>query len=387
MDDVTVILLDDSQVASAVEDLVVAWATLGLVRDSIWITPSDVVKACAGPPRVRCRVLDADGAREDDLFKVLGTRRLTLVRLVMLHLLPACGSSDDRLTPVGIELARLLLSALPQTTGGDDEATRLHRINLLVPASGTSGVHVERLRRGWEVNAVVAPEDRPDLDRTSIFVRHPGNYAGHGAAAACTIGALWAGVPNGSVDHLQPDSSTDGHDLTVVRHAVRAVIGDHLPRQLADAAMSAVLDDGSGAAGVVTWANRAVYLDVIAARAVERIRVGEGWASVAAVGGSSLPVRAEWGVRAALWDAASFNVRLVGIGAGWLLGFGRRAVEGLATTLSAGEGADYVVRLEPRRPEEILRLAGIKLTVQANSLRQEMLVREAAGISPPVPRT
>ena len=386
MNDVSVILVDDSPVASAIERLIIAWAACGLVRDSVWVTPSNVVEEPSGPPRVMCRVIGPSGIREDDLFKVLGTRRVTLVRLVVLHLLLAGGGSDDRLTSVGDRLARLLPSALPQTTGENDGGTRLHRIKLLVPVSGTSGIRFGLLRRDWEVNAVVAPEDRPDLDRASIFVRYPGNYAGHAAASTCTTGGLWVGVPVGSVDHLQPDFSTDGHDLAVLRHSVRAVIGDHLPRQLADAAMTAVSTDRSGAAGIVTWANRAVDPDLLAARAMERIRLGEGWAPPDAASGTSDPLRAEWGVRAAFSDAARFNIRLVAVGAGWLVGRGRRAVEHLATSLTAGGGADYVVRMEPRHPEEILRLAEVRLNVQAHKLRQEMFVGEAAAISPPQPQ-
>ena len=202
-------------------------------------------------------MLGGDGEGEpQDLFTLIAVRRIDLLRIVVLQLLPHGGTPDPELLQVGARVAELINGLLPRdVTGSLGGGTELIRVNLLVPETGASHVSQELLATGWEVNAIASPEDRPDLDQASVFVRRDVNYHPHAVAALAAAGGLWSGVPWGVFDDVQVDSTTAEVDLVVFRPSARLLLGDALPRQIADAAMEVLQDpSGDGASALVPWA-------------------------------------------------------------------------------------------------------------------------------------
>ncbi|MEO8107968.1 MAG: hypothetical protein ABI720_11690, partial [Actinomycetes bacterium] len=144
--------------------------------------------------------------------------------------------------------------------------------------------------------------------------------------------------------------------------------------------------DPVGAARLLPWARTAREPRQVAQRATTELRACGDWAPGADAPESD-PVHAEKSAGAAARDALRFNVRLFGVAARWLVGIGRSAVENAATGLIVGHDGDYVIRLEPRSPEEIIRLATARLDAQSTHLQRDVLVKEASTVAPPTPST
>ncbi|MGV8910842.1 MAG: hypothetical protein ACOH1Y_17850, partial [Propionicimonas sp.] len=387
MADLSVILTAAGPATMRVRDHVASWAGSGLLRDSVWVTLEDIVEQIAGPPLVSATVVTPDGVSTDDLFRVVGVRRLTLLRLIVVHLLPPGQEVNAALIAQGTRLAELFRTVLPRSIAETDTVgTELRRINLLVPASGSFDLPAGILQPHWDVNAMVSPEDRPDIDRASVFVRDPGNFEGHAAAAISAVAGLWAGIHTGCLDAQETDSTKSDQDLLVLRSSVRAVVGDDLAHKLADAAITTIQQDPVGAARLLPWARTAREPRQVAQRATTELRACGDWAPGADAPESD-PVHAEKSAGAAARDALRFNVRLFGVAARWLVGIGRSAVENAATGLIVGHDGDYVIRLEPRSPEEIIRLATARLDAQSTHLQRDVLVKEASTVAPPTPST
>lgn len=386
MDDLSIMVVSGGRHGDDIRDLVQEWTGSGLLRDSLWVCTSSVTESLSGPPAIQAIRVASGGPEPIDLFEALGVRHLGLVRVVAVHLLPQGTEIDPALSELGTRLAGLVQTVLPRSGSDGERGTSLHRINLVVPGSGAEGVPSGILQPGWEVNAVVSSEDRPDLDRASIFVREPGNYAGHAAGAVASVAGLWLGVSSGCLDDKENDSTTGEHDLIVIRPSVRAIVGNDRSRELADAAMDTVLGESAGAARLVPWANPARDTESAVRSTFRWISSRGDWASTA--GWEELdPVQAERAPRESFAVAARFNLRLFHVAAGWVLGLGRRAVENVATGLTVGQGGDYIVRLEPRSPETLALVAQTRLETQTLSLRHEMLVKEADTIAALHPST
>lgn len=122
---------------------------------------------------------------------------------------------------------------------------RVHRIALVILPSG----HVtdpEGLRQPtWEVNVLASPENRSGPADWEGFVRASDGpaLAGFMLAHAATVGGLWSGMREGSVDGI--DRSTEEH-VDVQRVTARAVLhGDRRIRaaHVAVSLMTSVADD------------------------------------------------------------------------------------------------------------------------------------------------
>jgi hypothetical protein len=387
MDDLSILVVGDGRHGDEVRDLIQEWTASGLLRDSLWVRPSSVSESLSGPPTIRAIRVSHEGQEELDLFEALGVRHLSLVRLAVVHLLPLGTECEPALAELGARLAALVQTVLPRGASEDgEEGANLQRINVVVPGSGAEGLPSTILQPGWEVNAVVSSEDRPDLDRASIFVREPGNFAGHAAGAAASVAGLWLGVRAGCLDDEENDSTTGDHDLIVIRPSVRAIVGSERPRDLAGAAMDMVLGEATGPARLVPWANPARDIESAIRRTFQWITARGDWSSPAETDVTD-PLQLELAPRESFAVAARFNLRLFHVGAGWALGLGRRAVENVATGLTVGRDSDYVVRIEPRSPEALAIAAQTRLERQASSLRHEVLKKEADTIAALQPST
>lgn len=382
----SVVVTDDTPSAHELQTVVADWTQARLVNPSLWVTVSDITRT-VNPPQIEATVVGLDGSNRADLFREIGLRRLDTVRLIVVQLALVEQPVNPGVPALGRELAALLNSTLPrQSEGGDGTGTRLRCSNVVIPASGVTGVPPAALIPGWDANVVVAPEDRPDLDRSSIFVRDGVNFAGHASAAIASVAGLWKGIDEGCLDSLEADSTTTDSDVAVLRSAVRAIVSDDALRDLADAACASIVEDPSGVAHVVEWARPALDAGSIVDSAFQEIVATGDWAAQAAPH-RSVHRRGERGLRDALREAAVFNLQLFGLGLRSIVGMGRRAVESAATSVIVGAEGDYVVRLRPGSSSSLVRNASARLNAQANELRSRMLVDEATSIPTPNPAT
>ena len=386
MSSLTAFIVADGEVADEVRRLVESWTKAGILEPSLWVTPENVVEQPFGPPMVRATYVHSAGTESVDLFEHIGRLRLTLMRLVSAHFLVQGSQVDHELVRVSSVISDAVRSTLPQKVA-DTEATRetLHRTVLAIPASGTVGADPSIFRPDWDVNAVIAAEDRPDLDRSSVFVRHPGNYSGHASAALAAIGGILRGVDSGVLDGLDSDSTSQDGDVVVARVSVRSVIGE----DVLDVVSTRVLDSESIARAepvdLLSWARPASQPESTAAAAAAHLLASEDWASRPAVTTPELGMRTER-LGSALRSAARFNVATTGAVLSWLLTFGRARAERSFTNAISGERSGVLVTLGARPADDLERVSAQLIEQERNVIDQELQV-QSTRVQAPAPST
>jgi hypothetical protein len=279
-----------------------------------------------------------------------------------------------------------LTDALPRPISEDSgQGTLLRRTNILIPASSVRGVSKDALMPGWDANAVVAAEDRPDLDRANVYVRDDVNYAGHAAAAIATAAALWSGIDQGGLDVLDTDSTSMDTDVAVVRHAVRAIVRSNDVQELADAACQSIVTDPSAAARTVEWARPAAHPGAVVDSVFAEIMATGDWVTRTPAE-QAKPERAERRFSASR-EAAIFNAQLFSLGLKATVGMGRRAVENVATAAIVGQEGDFVLRFHPSSSSSMALQAQALLDSQSVVLNDGNLIDEADSVTAPDPRT
>ncbi|MDO8150181.1 hypothetical protein [Isoptericola sp. b408] len=387
MSELTVFVVGDDQDGTALRETVALWADEGLVVPSLWVTPASVEVESAGPPRVDAELV-ACGTREtDDLFRFVGRRRLSTVRVVVAQSVTLGAAHDTALLDAAERVADSLRDALPRSTEEDGHSTTLLRINLLAPVSGASGLSKEAIVEGWDVNVVVSAEDRPDVDRSTVFVRSPGNSVGHTATAMVVCGGVLAGVDAGVFEVLAPPQSTvNGREVEVVRVHVRAVIGEDLEARLLARALEEVDGEASGAGAFVEWARLAVDPDRIVEDLTRHLVGTSPWRSDGPVQVERAD-RRESGFLRGVLDAARFNATTFATVPRWVLGRRIARLEESATNVVVGGGGDTVIRLRPGRPETVSGAAADYLRSVDEQARRDELEREASAVAVPDPRS
>jgi hypothetical protein len=388
MSSLTVVVTGDDQSDDAIRRLAAHWTANGLMQDSVWLAAKNAAGLESGLPDISARLLTEEGEGElRDLFEIIAVRRLALVRVVLLQRLPYDQTPDPTLLTTGRLVADLVAGVLPRDPAGPGAGTALRRVNLLVPQTRTGPVNQELIVSGWEVNAVVSPEDRPDVQQASILVRAGVNYHAHALAAVACAGGLWRGVSQGAFDDFELDSSRGERDLVVFRSWARFLLDDVLTQRIADEAMALVQDTaGSGATPYVSWAAVAEAPGAVVARAHEEL-LGRGEWARDGFEQLSPPPKPQRGVKAAVGDLAAFQWRLARAARRVVTNTATRWMEDRLTRLTAGDQGAYVVRVDPQIPDDVLTLAQQRLEAQAAGLRSDMLKREAGKMQPPAPET
>lgn len=372
----TVIVANDDDDGLLARDLAQQWHADGLLRDFAWVTPQDVAVPTYGPATVTATLMNDE---QTELMTLLGARPRTLIRIVVLHLLTHANSNADRLVGACDEIAGLVGRAMPVRlrAGNGSRGMRLLRINLMVPESDLLPQEISIIQPGWEVNAVVSPEDRPDLDRLSVFVRQSVNLHGHGLAAAAAAGGLWSDATTGAFDNQQIDSTVAGRELVVIRCGARMVVGDDRSPELAGKVAHTVQSSESGAAHTVTWGIPADNPRAVIEKSLDRLLEGPEWAP------QEREVRplekAQVSLGTLLRNWAVFQLLLPLAAVRFMLGHARTVVEQSVTAATVGRGAGEIGRVRPLTPDQVAQVAEFRMRALSDELSPERLSEEASN--------
>lgn len=383
----TVFVAADDERADAVRALVESWTRSGILTPSLWVSPSGVTAGAVGPPMVQAHLVTAEGVELVDLFEHIGRFRLDIVRVVVAHLVLQDGPAGDQ---ADVSLAARVLTsaidaALPRRADAGEAGCRLHRAVVVVPVSGAQEVSANVFEPAWDVNVVLSPEDRPDLDRASVFVRCPGNFDGHAAAALAAVGGVLRGVPEGVLDGLTTDSTSRETDAMVARVSIRTVIGQDVVERIAERAFRAEELAPGGPAQVLAWARPASRPDLVTQSAFDHLLALPEWAP-AQRPPSEAPEREHQGFLAALGTAALFNLKTVGAVVSWTLSRGRVRIERSATEAIVGAKGGVLVTLGPRPVDDLTR-ASRRLLERERARVNESMRMEATRVAVPQPTT
>ncbi len=250
-DTFTVLIVGDGSDGNRVRSLAEDWRGHGLLRDFAVVTPSGVHRDPNGPATVVGTVVG--DAEPVELMRHLSSRRRRVIRVVVLHLLTHAHAYGEDLVAACESVADLVQRAMPVSNGTSEHDVRLLRVNLLVPETDVKPQIDALLQPGWEVNAVISPEDRPDLDRLNVFIRADENLHGHALAAAATVSGLWRGMNEAAFDATRLDSTSGPRDVIVVRGQAKMVLGDGRSTRLAEEVVRSVALESDGAVRHLEW--------------------------------------------------------------------------------------------------------------------------------------
>lgn len=353
-EDCTVYVISADEVGTEIRSSVASWTAAGVVDGSLWVTPDSFQSDGAGPPRITATELVGDRQETVDLFTAIGTRSLRNVRVVVAHPITSESAGDAAVVQASRALVRAIDDALPRRTRDeqDPRGTRLRKVNAIIPVSGVTGASDQLLQPGWDANVVVSPEDRPDLDRATVYVRHPGNFVGHASAALCAIGGLLTGMDEGALDHLELDSTTHDDELLVARVTVRSVVGEDIVEDLARDTFDLDSFGPEGPASVTPGFRVASDPDRLAHQASEHVLASGPWQR-SEEPPTSIRTPSTQSLGAALRHAIGFNLRMFGVMMRWLLSLLRISVEQRATRLIVGQHGGVDVRIGAAPADDI----------------------------------
>ncbi|MBZ2195001.1 hypothetical protein [Occultella gossypii] len=375
------VIIAGGRPAQDVRSLVAVWTKQGITGASLWVDPADVVEAPPEPVHVTAVLVDRDGEHRVDLFAHLGRFRLDLVRVAVAQFAVTEDAVSAEVTDLGQEVGATIERALPRDPSGRI-MTRLHRTVVVIPASGVTGLPSEILAPRWEANVVISPEDRPDLDRMSIYVRASENYAGHAAAAVSVAAGILRGIPGGAFDKVTTDSSSNPDDVVVARLSIRSVVGEGVVDVLARKALEPATLGPDGPGRVVTWSTPASEPDLIARRAAQSVLTAPEWAAQPPPEGDA-PERTREGFRNAVGRAARFNLRTVGAVAAWTANSSRTSLERSATEHLVGRGSGVLVTVGPRAVDNAEAVARDAIDSARRTMDDEIAYEATRGTPPP----
>jgi hypothetical protein len=373
----TVLILEDDPDGEAILDIAEEWYTQGVLDGFAVVTPGWVNTEGPGPATVSTHLVG--GNEPSDLMTFLGSRPLGLVRLVVLNLLSHEDASSDLLVRACDEVATLIKRAMPLAIdeNGLTTGVRLLRVNLMVPESNVALQRRELIQPGWEINAVVSPEDRPDLDRMNVFVRSGVNLAGHALGAAATVGGLWSGMGKAAFDELEVDSSYGGHEVRVIRCQAKLILGDDRVEQLASEAITRITGTQDGAVRFLQWGYETDRPDHLVTSTLGRLIELPEWKVEQREHDPLL--RAEIPLGTVVRDWFRFQAALPPIAVGLLGGKAIDTFERGVTGALVGADAGVIGRIDPVTPEEAGKAAEMRLHELAASLAPLRLEEQASS--------
>ncbi len=379
--DLTVVVTADDVDGRAVRDLARQWRADGLIGDVAWVTPTEVERGPYSPPVIRAQVVGHDGTVE--LMSFLGMRPRSLIRVVLLHLLTHEMSDPETLVETCEEIAELVNRSRARTVDADGRhrVSQLLRVNLMVPESDLLPQDPRIILPAWEVNAVVSPEDRPELDRQSVFVRRSTNLYGHALAAAATVGGLWCETDGGVFDNLEADSTTGGGEIVVIRCQVRVVVAHDGVPQLGRCVIEALESSPTGASAWVPWATPAANPAAWVRSCTELLMTHPDWTPLEREPEPWRQEQTSFGEELRSW--VWFQLLLVPAVFHLLFGWGRAVVERRVTALTVGADGEAQAhtrrRTRPLPPEAVTRIADARMKLVEDELRPARLEEEAAA--------
>jgi hypothetical protein len=373
----TVLIVEDDPDGEAILDIAEAWHAHDVLTEFGVVTPAWVTSGGPGPSSISMHLVG--GAENLDLMTFLGSRSLQLVRLIVLNVLTHEDSSGDRLVRACDEVGNLIKRAMPLAIDAQGVGTgvRLLRINLLVPESSVAPQQRELIQPGWELNAVVSPEDRPDLDRMNVFVRSGVNLAGHALEAAATLGALWSGMGKAAFDEYEMDSTFGGHEIHVIRCQAKLIVDDDRVERLASDAIHGIAKTRDGAVRFVSWGYETERPELLVSSLMNRLVELPEW-KVDERRPEPL-TRAQIPMANLVRDWFRFQAALPATAVGFLSSKAIDTFERSVTGALVGTDAGVIGRIDPVTPETAGKVAELRLQELAQSLEPLRLEEHAAS--------
>ena len=341
------------------------WTKADLLSPAVWVTPADISHGASWPPLVSATQLTSQGAVHiSDLHRFISKWKWEHVRIICGQLVT--NDMDGAVPTLSPDAAMLAETISPVLAQSSSFTTSLHRVNAVIPTSGVHGLTPALLLPQWDVNVVIAAEDRPDSSNPSTYVRLSsndlvGSAIGHATTALAVLGGIVVGVDSGPFDELPPGQSTmNGEEVQLIRCAVRRLCGPDPEAALTAVALQHVAESPEGPIPYLADAkaptDRKNRVDVETVTILNRAP----WKCTDKEQITRL-LPNELGFRAASKSSASAVLSLFGTVPRWTVLRLKKRLEDSATSFLLGAETDAVVRFRPLEPAEIVAKANSDL--------------------------
>ena len=165
----SVVLLPGGEDGLKILDIVEEWTQCWMLKPAFWVHSSESKISEDAVPRITCSVIGRNGRRDIDLLDYLSREDFEQVRLIAIRTVDERSEHDALQDKIVDQVKNALESARPlviKDDRADRPQTKFVRVNLVfAPTSrkGASALHL--LEPSWDINLVVAPEDRSTPSR------------------------------------------------------------------------------------------------------------------------------------------------------------------------------------------------------------------------------
>ena len=240
----SVILLPGGTTGAELDTLISEWTKCWMLKPAFWISEGQIQKSQAGPPRILAKVTGRNGSQVVDLFSQLSRLDIHKIRVIAARVV----GEDEKLDhqqdlAVGV-IEKYIEQSRPIVTrsGASDAGIRILKVNLVfAPTERKGASYIDLLENHWDINLVVAPEDRATPTSFDGFTRYSDTEKMNGfilSNIAATAG-LWSGQ-QGSIFELESqfsDLSPIQNQVRVMRTFVRGILSEGLAIRVAAEAL------------------------------------------------------------------------------------------------------------------------------------------------------
>ena len=240
----SIVLLPGGEEGEHILNIVEEWTRCWMLKPAFWVHSSDEKISSDSVPRITTCVIGRNGRRDIELLEYLSSQDFKQVRLIAIRTVDQTGEHDTLQDKIVDQVKDALERARPYaiaTDRVDKPTTKFVRINLIfAPTSrkGASATHL--LEPSWDINLVVAPEDRSTPSRFDRATRDLTEsdkevWLRFVLSNAAVTGGIWAGQEKGILDashHFQDLSPVQGQ-VRVMRSFVRGVLSEGLSTRVA----------------------------------------------------------------------------------------------------------------------------------------------------------
>jgi len=253
----SIVLLPDEPLGSQVLETAMEWTKERLLVPAIYVTVSAQDHSCflpfdpSNPKPIISKVVGLNGSRERNLFDELASSQLQTLRvLAVRHISKSSEIDEKQLNLANRGGAQLRLASSKHEEGdrgSTQRGTRLVLINMLAGSSGLAqGEKVDHSETVWDLNVIVAPEDRSSpMGVDSFVLASDPKYVGFLLANIATSLGLWVGVNKSVLENSEIDRSATFDKFILQRTFVRAVKTDDVAVKVAASALKQIEQHGS----------------------------------------------------------------------------------------------------------------------------------------------
>ena len=256
-DGTSIVLLPDEPLGSKVLEAAKEWTRQRLLRPALYVTCSEQNSEVfaeyqpGNPLPILATVVGLNGHRQRNLFDELSDSQLETLRVLAVRHVSKSNINDEkqlRLTNrIGAQVRRAASIHEERDRGGVQRGTQLLLVNMLIGSSGLArGGKIDHAETVWDVNVIVAPEDRSfPTGIDSFVVESDPKYVGFLLANIASSLGLWVGANKTVLDNSEIDRSATFDKYILQRTFVRAVKTDDVAVKVAAAALKQIEQHGS----------------------------------------------------------------------------------------------------------------------------------------------